>query len=294
MKKLQIYSVWILLLLTAAVVIALSVRELIDNSEGLWLKNTFQESQAALKQALAANPNNAEKAEIYWRMSRNLYDMAEGMPREAKQARLANYMQIQDMCKKCKELVPAMPECYLFLATGIGREGTQKGILNMLPRIREVESLYQKVIELKPTYRSVHGEANTLGDAYYALGIFYRLVPEWSVVQLLYKTKGDKKKGIDMLRKAVAVEPERLEYAKELGIALICYGQTTNNQASTDEGKKVLQKVLTMTEYKPTDKIDKDHAKAILADPKTACGYSRDAQQDVSRESFEKKKQPYV
>ena len=289
MKKLQMYSVWVLVLLTAAVVIALSVRELIDNSEGLWLKNSFQESHAALKQALAANPTNAEKAEIYWRMSRNLYDMAEGMPREAKQPRLANYIQIQDLCKKCKELAPAMPECYLFLATGIGREGTQKGVLNMLPRIKEVESLYLKVIELKPTYRSTHGEANTLGDAYYALGIFYRLVPDWSVIQLLYKTKGDKKKSLDMLRKAVAIEPERLEYAKELGVVLVCYGQTTNNQASIDEGKKVLQKVLTMTEYKPTDKIDKDHAKMILANPKTACGYSRDAQQDVSRESFNKK-----
>jgi len=290
MKKSYMFLIGLAVLFVVAIAAAATVRELIDNSEKLWLTNKFVESQNVLKQAMAANPANNEKAEIYWRMSRNLYDMAEGMPREAKQARMANYLQIQDLCKKCSALAPATPECYLFLSTGIGREGTQKGILNMLPRIKEVETLYLKVIELKPTYRSEHGEANTLGDAYYALGIFYRMVPDWTVVQLLYKTKGDKKKSIDMLRKAVSLEPGRIEYSKELGVALICYGQNTNNQASIDEGKKTLQKVLTMTEYKPTDKIDKDHTKMILADLKMACGYSRDAQQDVSRESYEKKK----
>ena len=284
------YFVLVFGLLAASIVFAAGARELLDRSEKLWLENKFVESNKALDDAMSAGPNGKEKAEIYWRKSRNLYDMAEGMDREEKAARMRNYMKMQELCKKCIDMEPNVPECYLFYATGIGREGTQKGILNALGRIKEVEELYLKVIELRPRYRSPHGEGNTLGDAYYALGVFYRLVPEWTPIKLIYKTRGDKKKSVEMMRKAVQLEPERIEYVKELGISLICYGQNRKDQKIIDEGVNQLKKIQGMTEYKPTDKIDKQHAGMVLADLKTACGYSRDAQQEVSREAYEKKR----
>jgi len=93
-----------------------------------------------------------------------------------------------------------------------------------------------------------------------------------------------------MLRKAVELEPKRAEYVKELGISLVCLGKTTNNQKATDEGIQWLKKVETLPTIKPTDEIDKKHAKMILGNLELACGYSRDAQQDISRESYDKKK----
>lgn len=274
----------------ASLAMAVTAGELINKAEQLWLQHKYNESNNVLNEALKANPTNPEKAEIYWRMARNLYDLAEEMPREAKAERLKNYLKIQELAKKCMEANPNLGECYLWLGTGIGREGTQKGVLNMLGKIAQVEGLWLKCIELKPTYRAVDGTANTLGDAYYALGVFYRLVPDWNAVKVLYKTKGDKKKSVEMLRKAVELEPKRVEYAKELGISLICLGQSTKNPQTVEEGMKWLRKVLQMPSQKPTDDIDKQHAKMILDNPSLACGYSRDAQQDVSEETFKKKK----
>lgn len=274
----------------AGVAFAVTAGELINKSEQLWLQHKYNESNNALNEALKANPTNNEKAEIYWRIARNLYDLAEEMPREAKAERLKNYLKIQEVAKKCMEANPKLGECYLWLGTGIGREGTQKGVLNMLGKIAQVEGLWLKCIELNPTYRAVDGTANTLADAYYALGVFYRLVPDWNAVKVLYKTKGDKKKSVEMLRKAVELEPKRVEYAKELGISLICLGQASKNPQLVEEGQKWLRKVSQMPSQKPTDEIDKQHAKMILDNPSLACGYSRDAQQDVSEESFKKKK----
>jgi len=272
------------------VILALSAGELISKSEKLWIAHKYQESNKILRKALATTPGNVEKAEIYWRTALNLYDMAEGMSGKAHQARHDNYTRMGGLSKKCMALAPKMPECYLFYATGMSRQATQKGILNSLEKALEIEKNYLKVIELEATYRTERGELNILGDAYCRLGTFYRLLPEWSEIKRLYKIKGDKKKSIDMLRKAVEIEPGRIEYAKELGISLVCYGESTNNRQVVDEGIMWLKKIRKLKVLKPTDKIDKKHAKMILADLEMACGYSRDAQQDVSRESFEKKK----
>ena len=281
-----------LLVFLAAWAYAATVAELIDKSEELWLQHKYNESAAALDEALKAGPTDPQKANIYWRKARNLYDLAEGMPREAKKARLANYLAMQELARKCLEANPRMGECYLWLGSGLGREGTQKGILNMLGRIAEIEELWLKCIKLKPAYRAVNGSSNALGDAFYALGQFYRLVPDWNAVKLLYKTRGDKQKSVAMLRKAVELEPKRVEYAKELGISLICLGQSTENQQAVDEGIQWLKKVATLPSLKTTDDIDKQHSKMILQNMDLACGYSRDAQQDISEETFKKKKRP--
>lgn len=289
MRRVGLY-IGMALVFFISIAVAATVVELLRNSEELWVKNKYKESTAALDEAMKMNPTPQQKAEIYWRKARNLYDTAEEMPREAKKERLNNYMQMQDLSKKCMAADPKTAECYMWLGTGLGREGTQKGVLNMLSQIAIVEGYFLKTIELKSTYRAEQGQANTMGDAYYALGQFYRLVPDWGAVKLLYKTKGDKQKSVEMLRKAVELEPKRAEYVKELGISLVCLGKTTNNQKATDEGIQWLKKVETLPTIKPTDEIDKKHAKMILGNLELACGYSRDAQQDISRESYDKKK----
>jgi len=276
-------------LLLAVAAAAATTGELVEKAEELWMKHEYKASQEVLDEALKLKPDKEQRAEIYWRQARNLYDIAEAMPREAEAERMKNYVKMQELSRKCADLAPGMAECYLFLATGKGRESTQKGILNTLGQMEEIENLYKKVVELNPGYRTPNGESNTLGDAYYALGIFYRLAPESILLKLFYGTRGDKKKSIDMLRKAVGLEPKRIEYAKELGISLVCYGMTNDNQEALDEGIMWLKKIQDMTEYKPTDSIDRKHARMILADLDMACGYSRDKQQDVSEESLKEK-----
>lgn len=261
----------------ASIAVGSTAGELISKGEQLWLQNKYNESNNVLNEALKAKLTNAEKAEIYWRMARNFCDLAGEMPREAKEERLKNYLKIQELAKKCMDANPNLGECYLWLGLGIVKEGTQKGVLNMLGKIAQVEELWLKCIQLKPTYRAVDGTANTVGDAYCALGVFYRLAPDWDAVKMLYKTKGDKQKSVEMLRKAVELEPNRVGYAKELGISLICLGQFTRNPQTIEEGMKWMRKVLQMPNQKPADDIDKQHAKMILDNPSLACEYSRDA-----------------
>ena len=113
-------------------------------------------------------------------------------------------------------------------------------------------------------------------------------MPDWFILQALFGTRGDLAKSVEYQRKAVARVPSRIEYNKELGVSLICYGQKNRDQKSVDEGREYLKKVAAFPVLKSSDKVDQEHAKLLLTNPDLACGYSRDAQQVQSREEFEK------
>jgi len=260
----------------------------IYNSERLWLSGKFDESDQELEQALKQCPNMAE---LYWRKARNIYDRIESLPREkrpSKEERIKLYEQVIALADKCIALEPNNGNCWQWKGIGIGRCGTTKGILNSLSEIDDLEKVFLKAESLKPEYRSENGSANAMGDIYNALGQFYRTVPDWFILKTLFGARGDIDRSVEYQRKAVAREPNRIEYNKELGVSLLCYGQKKNDDKAIAEGRKYLEKVSSLPVLKNSDIVDKDHARILLKNPDLACGYSRDAQQVISKEEFEK------
>jgi tetratricopeptide (TPR) repeat protein len=192
------------------------------------------------------------------------------------------------LADKCIALEPNNGNCWQWKGIGIGRRGTTKGILNSLSEIDDLETVFLKAESLKPEYRSENGSANAMGDIYNALGQFYRTVPDWFILKTLFGARGDIDRSVEYQRKAVAREPNRIEYNKELGVSLLCYGQKKNDDKAIAEGRKYLEKVSSLPVLKNSDIVDKDHARILLKNPDLACGYSRDAQQVISKEEFEK------
>ena len=269
-----------------------SCDQLIKESESVWLEHDYDGSDQALAKAKKLCP---ERAEIYWRLARNEYDRIEDIPRDNKPGRdelIERYRGVEALGKKCIELAPENGDCYLWQGIGMGRRGTTQGILNSLAEADELEDLFLKAESLKPPYRSQNGAANSMGDTYTALGQFYRVVPGWLCYfpfKQMFGVCGDVGKSVAYHRKAVALEPRRIEYSKDLAVSLLCHGQKEDNTAEIEEAKKILKDLQSWPEIKKTDPIDKQHAKMLLADPSLACGYSRDAQQEQSKEAFEEK-----
>ncbi len=263
--------------------------ELVNRAERLWLNDRYEESNRTLDDAMKLCP---DRAELYWRKARNNYDILENLPRDQKPPKdvlIERYRELERLGMKCEGLAPQDGNCYLWHSIGMGRRGTTQGVLNSLGDIDEMENLLLKTIELKPPYRAENGVANAMGDACNAIGQFYRVVPDWRFLQWVFGAKGDIDKSVEYQRKAVELEPDRIEYIKELGVSLICRGTKTGSQADIEEGKKVLGKIEDIPAVKPSDIIDRQHAKDLIADPDLACGYSRDEQQEVSREAYDAK-----
>lgn len=266
-----------------------SYDKLISEAEKLWLENDYESSNKVLDEAIKLDP---DRPEALWRKARNNYDILEDIPRDKKPPKnvlVERYSEVEELGKRCWAVAPDDGNCYLWEAIGKGRRGTTQGVLNSLGEIDDLEAAFSKAIELKPQYRAENGQANALADAYNGLGQFYRVVPDWRFLQWVFGAKGDIDKSVELQSKAVEREPGRIEYIKELGVSLLCRGTKTGNNQDIEAGKNELKKIKGLKATKPTDEIDKQHAEALIADPSLACGYSRDEQQEVSKEAYDKK-----
>jgi tetratricopeptide (TPR) repeat protein len=255
---------------------------LLNDAEALWAKHDLNGSDKACDEVISKCPKIAEP---YWRKARNEYDRIEQIPRDKKpdeDTLIERYRGVEALAQKCIDIDGKDGSCYLWSGVGMGRRGTTQGILNSLTEADDLEAIFLKAADRKPAYRAADGTANSLGDTYTALCQFYRVVPEWLAVfpfKQIFGVAGDLGKAVEYGRKALEQEPKRIEYAKDLSAALICNGQKHEKPEQIEEAKKLLSELQSWPELKPTDPIDKKHAKDLIADPSLACGYSRDAQQ---------------
>jgi hypothetical protein len=266
-----------------------SCDELMQKAEALWVGQDFNGSDRLLSQAQKTCP---DRPELYWRRARNEFDRIEAIPRELKPGKdelMARYNALEKLADQCISLDDKDGNCWEWKAVAMGRRGTTQGVINTLPEVDDLEKVLLKAESLKPSYRSVNGAADSIGDIDSMLGQFYRALPEWICAfpfKQIVGTCGDMDKSVAYQEKAVAREPQRIEYRKELAISLLCRGQRRERPEEMEEAKKILRSIESMPEIKPSDKVDKQHARMILADPSLACGYSRDAQQEQSREAL--------
>ena len=110
---------------------------------------------------------------------------------------------------------------------------------------------------------------------------------EVASVQVVAGTRGDLDKSHDYLQKAAASRPN-IPILKELGVTQLCLFTKNDDQAMHDKGQANLDKALAMPPQNEKHRIDHKHIKMLKADPKMACEYSRDGQQDLDKKKMAK------
>lgn len=251
--------------------------------ESLFSKAQYLDSEREYVRLTEIFPNRPTG---YWHLSRNLYARGEHLPRENRQERLKLMEQARAYGKQGIDRDPKSAESWFFHAVAMGRWATTKGILNAVSVTHDMEQAFLKALSLQSRYN--FAGFCTAGDIHAGLSIFYRLVPDWWIVKAITGTRGDIDKSVSHARKAVAVQPYRIEYNKELGVALLCRSQRQKRSRDAEEARKVLEKTRTFPNLVGSDAIDKDHIQWLLDDPEIACGYSRDYVQKISEEDLKK------
>jgi tetratricopeptide (TPR) repeat protein len=241
-----------------------------------------------LEAYVATHPNDPE---ALWRLARALYEKGEVLAQSVPDSqRLPIYERVRQYSRHCQEVDPENGEGYLWEGVAMGRVATSKGILSQLSTADDIERLWQKALTKKTLYRMDNGISSFPGDVYNALGQFYRLCPDWTLMQWIAGTKGDIDKSVKYFRLMVEDDPHRLEGLKELGVALLCKGYKQGDTGAKAEGRIWLRKALELPYSYPTDVIDHKQIPVILSRESEACGYSRDGWEDISEEAYEQKK----
>jgi hypothetical protein len=124
----------------------------------------------------------------------------------------------------------------------------------------------------------VHFGFSAAGDARIGAAQLYRLLPAGAWTGPLLGVSRDLERAVELAREAVALQPQRIEYAKELGVALLCRAAESGAPGDDAEARHVLGSALALPVRTPYERTDRRHVAALLAGPAaSACSYSRDA-----------------
>lgn len=254
--------------------------------EVLYYQSRYKEGLALAEKRLATAPT----AQLYWMKARFLYEIGEEFERDDPSIdKEAHYQNMLDASNAGLALAPG--DLHLRFARGIamGRLGTTRGVLRSLFMAKDVESDWLAVATAKDwAYSSIGGRELLPCDAQHAIGIYYRLVPDWWIVQVLAGTRGDLHKSADWHGKAVQCKPTEPANWLELGVTQLCLGQHEKDEAMLAAGRASLRKAQSLAPENPRMKIDVRNAGRVLADESLACEYSRDGQQDLDESQLQK------
>ena len=254
--------------------------------EHMYTAGQFEEGLTKSKAQLAKTPKDID---LYWHVARFLYEVGERYQRDApgvdKESIYEEMLAVSE-----RGLARDPDHAHLLFARGIamGRLGTTRGIIASLFMAEDLEADWLRVAESGWVYSSLRGEEMLPCDAYSALGILYRLVPDWWIIEVIAGMRGSLEKSLAFMARADTCSPNRIETLKEFAVIRICYGQRHNQPAMIAAGVRDLKAIGSLPPEKPTDHIDLKHATMLIEDPSLACAYSRDGQAEADQAQLDR------
>jgi hypothetical protein len=239
----------------------------------------FAAAERALGEAQALAPGSDT---VRWMRARARYLAGEALAADDREGRLRAFRDAEAFADQAVALAPRGAEGWLWRAVARGRlittQGSLETALAALGRGRGPEWVarcFERAIELRATWRSFSHSAQ--GDALYGAAQLYRMLPEGAWAAPLLGVRGDLDRAVALAREALALQPERLEYAKELGADLLCRGSRRGRPQDLGDARRVLSSALGFPVRTLYEEVDRRHVERLLAEPPDrACGYSRD------------------
>jgi len=252
-------------------------------------KFNFEDSIKNCEEALKYKPNDYLVRAM---MCLGYYEIAEKLDINKsadKQKKIDLYNKMLQVAEEGIKCAPEMGECYFMRGLANARIATTKGIFSELFTAKGIENDWLIAVNRKSDYTTPNGE-NLQASSCVALGVYYRLCPSFFLLRWMFGISGDLDKAVYYCKKAYDLDSTRIEIVKEYGVALITRGLDKENNPDIELGKQYLIKVPTLPLRLDTDSVDIVHSRMLLKNINLCPGYSRDEEQDISEESFEKTK----
>ena len=238
----------------------------------------FTAAEAGLLEAQRLAPGSDT---VRWMRARAAYLEGEALPADDRDGRLAAFARAERFADEAVELAPEHGEGWLWSGIARGRiTTTQAGLQRAFDVLRGergpgwVAHCFERAIALNPEY--VHFGFSAAADARAAAAQLYRLLPDGVWARPVIGVARDLDRAVALAREALAIQPVRIEYAKELGVALLCRAASEGGDLA--EAQRVLREAQALPVRTPYELTDRRHAGELLAGPPdAACGYSRDA-----------------
>jgi len=211
-------------------------------------------------------------------MCLDYYEIAEKLDAKNskdKERKIGIYDTMIQIAEEGIRCAPEKGECYFMRGLANARKATTKGVLSELFTAKQIERDWLTAVDRKSDYVTPNGE-NLQASCRLALGVYYRLCPQFFLLKWIFGVSGDLNKAVVYCRKAYELDSTRMEIVKEYGVALITRGLDTNNKTDIEAGKSYLHIVPSLPMRLQTDSIDIVHSKMLLNNINLCPGYSRE------------------
>ncbi len=194
--------------------------------------------------------------------------------------------------ENCLKISADNPLCKFYLGVNLGKIASIDGIFSSLKNAKLVEKLWTETVESR--YQHKFGPNTSLqGAARYALGLFYRLVPDLALLKWLFGVKGDISKSVAYHKEALELDTPNVCSRTMLAVAYICEGKS---DFSTPSGKAGLAQLQEAKKLPVSSALYASCAKdlnRLEQNPKLACGYETSRQQETDEEQLKKQNQAH-
>jgi len=253
--------------------------------ELLYHEHHYTEGLEAARAALVERPDDVD---LYWHTARFMFEVGERFARTDESIdKEAWYQEMLAVIERGLALSPQDPHLLFGKGVALGRYGTTRGVLTTLFVAEDVEAAWLTCAGSDYQYRSIAGEEVLPCDCFLTLGIFYRLVPDSWLVNLVAGTRGDLDSSLSWLEQASSCDPGDIGIDKELGVTQMCIAHKRDDDAMMANARATLLRTRAIPAETPNDEKDIAHIGMLLEKPAMACGYSRDGQQDLDESQIE-------
>jgi len=253
----------LVLCISAAVWSQTNAGELFEKADELYKAEQHQEAAEALEKAEQLVSSDAEKAELYWRLSRttlNLADEAERNGASADQL-LEEFEKGEALANRALEYDSDNHHAYYWRGSNIGRWGQTKGVLNSLMKAGPMRDDIERAV------RSDSAHA----DSFYVLGMLYASVPKLI-------SFGNKEYAVSYSRRAIdAYRGDKTKYSYYLKLGDHLYQRDWSSRKRQKEARKMADDF-----SEASDPVERYKYFTAAFDAAKSQPYSRSGMEDMS------------
>ena len=187
--------------------------------------------------------------------------------------------------RTCLQRNPTHPLCTFFLAAALGQEGSLDGIWTAIGNASSIEKLFLKVYRSPYDFKLGQG-ASVQSVTRDALGMFYRVVPDSTLLKWTFGIRGDLDKSLRMHQESLQVVGTRVCNSFYLALTEVCLGEDDDKPALYKQGIRRMQALRPFRGMNAIGHQCIADSKRILKDPDSACGYTPMRHQEVTEEQL--------
>ena len=224
MRTLRIGMI-LLLCVSTAVWGQSEVNQLFEQIDELYEAERFEEARDILDKAEAMVSSDEQKAEFYWRLSRNTLMLADEAERNgaSEDQLLQEFEKGEALANRALEFDSDNNFAFYWRASNIGRWGQTKGIVNSLMKAGPMRDDLERAVRAD----------NSHADSFYVLGMLYASVPKLI-------SFGNKEYAVSYSRRAIdAYRGDKIKYSYYLKLGDHLYQRDWNSRKRQKEARKM-------------------------------------------------------